>query len=138
MGDRRRSWSHKWRQRKVDGSVINHRQERPHSEWVIVDPGQGTDKAGRKSAVRAIFCSNIYRDRLQSIIDRGEWIEPKEGVNEDEEKEYERQMTSERRVPKKDNFTKEQYMHWVCHNGNNHAADCSKIQIFAATITGIL
>ena len=138
MGDRRRSWTHSRKQRKVDGSVVVHRQERPHSAWVLVDPGQGTAKAGRKSAPRTIFCSNIYRDRLQSIMERGEWIEPKDNVNADEETEYERQMTSERRVPKMDKFTKEKYMHWVCNNGNNHAADCAKMQMFAATTCGLL
>ena len=78
------------------------------------------------------------QDRLQELIDAGVWSEPDGDSETDMGREYERQMSSEYRKKRVNKFTGREELVWVCPSGNNHARDCAKMQVVAATITGLL
>lgn len=86
------------------------------------------------------FSSPTYADRLLGLIDRGLWQEP-EGLESDPmDREYKIQMSAEfKRAIEVGNKLAKKVKHiFVCPSKNNHAFDCSKIQVLAATLLDIL
>jgi hypothetical protein len=75
---------------------------------------------------------------MQELIDRGLWIEPDNDSESELGREYDRQMTSEFRKKKVNKFTGKEELVWVCPSGNNHARDCGKMQVVAATLARLL
>jgi hypothetical protein len=72
------------------------------------------------------------------LIDRGMWVVPTADEADEMEREYRRQMSAEFKRPKVDKFTGRKVMVWVCPSGNNHAFDCSKMQVLCAMQAGLL
>lgn len=123
-----------FKHRMPNGKVI----ERSYSEPVWVDPEIGTALENRQQVQMIRFSSPTYADRLQNLIDRGLWEEPDLDETDPVEVEYRRQMGSEYKKPKRDKFTGKTKLIWVCPSGNNHAFDCGKEQVLAATLMDIL
>lgn len=138
QGDKRRSYKHTDWKKNVRGEVSIETAWKPYSEWVFMDPLEGMRGAGKHRCPRMFFCSNIFREKMQNIIDRGAWIEPQATVDPEMEEEYERQMNSEYQKPRVDKFTGDRFMEWVSPSKNNHAADCGKMQALFAAMAGYL
>lgn len=122
----------------VQGKVTVEKVQRSYAPWSWGDPGEGTSEQGRKHAPLLRFSSNTLRDRMQELIESGKWVEPEGDQESDLGREYDRQMSSEFRKKKVNKFTGKEEFQWVCPSGNNHAADCGKMQTLVATITKIL
>ena len=118
--------------------IVSNRVQRQHAPWKWGDPGEGTREQGRRHSPLLVFSSNAMQDRLQELIDAGVWSEPDGDSETDMGREYERQMSSEYRKKRVNKFTGREELVWVCPSGNNHARDCAKMQVVAATITGLL
>lgn len=110
---------------------------RSYSPATRGDPESGHAGAGKKFATLIRFASNIMKDRVNRLIDRGLWIEPTR--TEDElEIEYRKQMASEFKRRKRDKFTGREQLVYVCPSRNNHAFDCASMQVTAATILKLI
>jgi hypothetical protein len=86
------------------------------------------------------FSSPTYAERVHALIDRGLWLEP-EGLEADPlEKEYKTQMSAEfkRPIVVGNKLARRTKYIWVCPSKNNHAFDCSKMQVLAAVLLDIL
>ncbi len=119
----------------------NHPGERIQKPWAPLswgDPGEGTATEGRTRAPLIRFASGVMADRVMALIERGLWVEPDADENDEMEREYRRQMSSEFKRPRVDKFTGRRMMVWVCPSGNNHAFDCSKMQALCAMQAGLL
>ena len=87
---------------------------------------------------RIDFCSSTYSDRLQGLIDRELWEEPICPQPDSLEVEYGKQMAGEYRKRVVSGALKKERFIWFCPSGNNHARDCAKMQVLAATLLNIL
>ena len=115
------------------------RVQKPWAPLSWGDPGEGTASEGRAGRAPLIrFASGVMADRVMALIERGLWVEPDGDENDETEREYRRQMSSEFKRPRVDKFTGKRVMVWVCPSGNNHAFDCSKMQALCAMQAGLL
>jgi hypothetical protein len=119
-------------------TVEKARVQRLFSPLTFGDPGEGTSSQGLVAAPLYRFASQPITDRLQALIDSGNWIEPLRDDESEIERQYAIQMSSEFRKKKVNKFTGEEVFVWVCPSGNNHAWDCSKMQVAAALMAGAL
>lgn len=110
------------------------RVQRSYSELTFGDPESGTTLQGKLKAKLIRFASSTMADRLTQLINSGRWTEPAD----DQDKEYRKQMSSEFKKVKVNKFTGKREWVWVCPSGNNHAFDCSKMQVLAATLAGVV
>jgi phage terminase large subunit GpA len=110
---------------------------RSYSELRRGDPEGGEAGQSQRFAKLLLWSNPTIKDRLQSQIDRGLWLEPETAANDPLEAEYGRQMRSEFRREKRDQ-NGQIFRVWVCPTGNNHLRDCACMQVVAATITGHL
>lgn len=111
---------------------------RSYSEPVLCDPEIGTAQQGGREIERIDFSSPTYADRLENLIDRGLWEEPKANERDQMEVEYRRQMAAEFKKRFVSGALKKERLVWVCPSGNNHARDCAKMQCLAAVLLSIL
>jgi hypothetical protein len=112
--------------------------QRSYSEPIPVDCESG--KGGERWTELIRFSSPTYADRVLNLIDRGLWLEP-EGLEGDPmEAEYKTQMSAEykRAIPVGNKLARKLKHVFVCPSKNNHAFDCSKMQVLAATLLEIL
>jgi hypothetical protein len=100
------------------------------------DPGEGTSSQGKSRCVLIRFSSPVMKDRVMGLIGRGLWVEPDQ--TDEMDKECARQMSAEFKRPKVNKFTGKREMVWVCPTGNNHALDCSAMQVLCAMSTKLL
>ena len=101
------------------------------------DPGEGTSSQGRVRCKLIRFSSPTLKDRVIGLIKAGLWVEP--DVHGDEsDKECARQMAAEFKRARVDPFTGKRVMVWVCPTGNNHALDCSAMQVLCMLQTRLL
>jgi hypothetical protein len=113
---------------------------RPFAPPTHGDPFEG-DPHGREG--RAVcdlvrFSSSAMKDRVSALITRGLWMEPADVDDQKLEAEYRRQMSSEfRRRTWNPRKSRHEEM-WVCPSGNNHAFDCSAMQVLCAMQAGLL
>jgi hypothetical protein len=114
------------------------RVQKPWAPLTWGDPGEGSSDQGRKRAPLIRFASSVMADRVMALIERGLWVEPEGDETDEIEREYRKQMSSEFKRPKVDKFTGRRVMVWVCPSGNNHAFDCSKMQVLCAMQAGLL
>lgn len=114
------------------------RIQRTYSDPIPCDPEIGTGQEGKRGVKRVDFSSPTYSDRLQNLIDHELWEEPKIEQIDSWEKAYRTQMAAEfkKRITV-GKLGKERFV-WVCPSHNNHARDCAKMQVLAATILKIL
>lgn len=110
------------------------RVQKPYSPLTFGEP-EGMMKGRKAPLVR--FSAPVCADKVQSLIDNGQWIEPQDR-DDDMEREYKAQMAGEFKRRKINKFTGRQEMVWVCPSGNNHAFDCAKEQVAMAMIAGLL
>jgi hypothetical protein len=96
------------------------------------DPGEGTTSEGRVRARLIRFSSPVMKDRVMGLITHGLWVEPEMSERDEMDKECAKQMAAEFKRPKRDKFTGKEVMVYVCPTGNNHALDCSAMQVLAA------
>ncbi len=115
------------------GSIL-----RSYSEPIPCDPEMGTAYQGAREIERIDFCAYTYADRLQNLIDHGLWEEPVIEKPDSLELEYRKQMASEFKKRFVTGALQKEHFKWVCPSKNNHAFDCSKMQILAATLLDIL
>lgn len=101
------------------------------------DPEIGKIDAGRRYATVIPFSDPTYKDRLQRHLERGLHTEPQADPTNDLENEYKRQMRSEYKRRTVNRITGQVKEEWVCPSRNNHAFDCAKMQILAATLLKI-
>lgn len=123
-------------EKKSDGTTD--RIQKPWAPLTWGDPGEGTSTEGQTRAPLIRFASGVMADRVMGLIDRGLWMEPEGDENDEMEREYRKQMTSEFKRPKVDKFTGRKVMVWVCPSGNNHAFDTSKMQVLCALNIGLI
>lgn len=122
------------------------RVQRPWAPLSWGDPAMGTSRQANqvtdptRGTVAPLirFASGVMADQVVGLIDRGLWVVPETDADSEIEVEYKRQMTAEFKRPKRDKFTGKTVMIWVCPSGNNHAFDCSKMQVLCAMQSGIL
>ena len=114
------------------------RIQRSYSAPVLCDPEMGTASQGFREVQRIDFCSSTYSDRLQGLIDRELWEEPICPQPDALEVEYGKQMAGEYRKRVVSGALKKERFIWFCPSGNNHARDCAKMQVLAATLLNIL
>lgn len=114
------------------------RVQRPWAPLSYGDPGEGTTKEGRTRAPLIRFSSSVLADRVFAMIERGLWVKPDVDDTAEIEIEYNRQMAAEFKRPKMNKFTGKREMVYVCPTGNNHALDCSKMQVLCAMQVGLL
>lgn len=114
------------------------RVQKPWAPLTYGDPGEGTGKEGQSACPLYRFASGVMADRVMGLIERGLWVEPDGDEQNEIEREYRKQMTAEFKRPKVDRFTGRKVMVWVCPSGNNHAFDCSKMQVLCAMQSGLL
>jgi hypothetical protein len=108
--------------------------QRPWSAPFKADPDIGTKSAQSRYCNALRFSSDAISDRLQGMIDAGQWKEPKEDTKEGAE--YAPQLHSEvKRKETKSDGSPSYYWHQT--RADNHARDCAKMQVLAATIRGI-
>lgn len=125
-----------WHQVKTKGGFV--RLMRSYSEPILCDPEIGLDHQGQRAVQRVDFSSPTYADRVQNMIDLGQWQEPVRDQNDALEIQYRKQMAAEfkRRITV-GTLKKERFI-WHCPSGNNHAFDCAKMQALGATLMDIL
>jgi ribosomal protein L44E len=102
------------------------------------DPGEGTSSQGRVRCKLIRFSSPVMKDRVMGLITHGLWVEPEMETRDEMDKECAKQMAAEFKRPKRDKFTGKEVMVYVCPTGNNHAFDCSAMQVLAAMQLRIL
>lgn len=102
------------------------------------DPESGTSNEGRHYANLIRFSASRMADRVHMLLSKNLWVEPAGHEDDLEEQEYRRQMSSEFKKRKVDKFTGKMQWVWVCPSGNNHAFDCAKMQVLAATLADLL
>lgn len=117
--------------RMVNGRVLLVRA--PYKDPTPVAPSVGA----KKRCWLIVFSADEMKDRVRGLIRRGLWQEPA-GDETELGAEYQRQMNSEFKRPKRDKFTGRTELKWVCPSGNNHAFDCAAGQALGATILDIL
>lgn len=114
------------------------RVQRPWAPLSFGDPGEGTTTEGRTRAPLIRFAAGVMADRVMALIERGLWVVPDADDANEMEVEYRRQMAAEFKRPKVNKFSGRREMVWVCPSGNNHAFDCSKMQVLSAMSAGLL
>lgn len=107
------------------------RVRKPWAPLSYGDPGEGTTEQGRVRAKLIRFSSPTLKDRVMGLITHGLWVEPADAGDE-MDKECARQMAAEFKRPKIDKFTSKTVQVYVCPTGNNHALDCSAMQVLGA------
>jgi hypothetical protein len=115
--------------------------ERVQKLWAPLaygDPGAGTKEQGRQKCPLVRFSAPSMSRMVHALIERGLWIEPLVDDPDEIERQYRIQMTAEFERPKVDKLTGKRVMVWVCPSGNNHAFDCSKMQVLCAMQAGLL
>jgi hypothetical protein len=128
-GDARRSWIH-----KTQGGGV----QRSYSPKTHGDPESGQVGEGTRFADLIYFSSDTMADRLQALLDAGQWQEPRAPEDDPNERDYKKQMSSEFKKKKENRFTGRFEWVWVCPSGNNHAWDCAKMQVLAAILADVL
>jgi len=111
---------------------------RTYSEPILCDPEIGTGEQGQREVERIDFSAPTYADRVDGLIDQGLWHEPVVGEHEPLEIQYRKQMTAEFKKRIVIGQLKKERMVRVCPSKNNHAYDCAKMQVLAATLFDIL
>jgi len=114
------------------------RVQKPFSPLKWGDPGEGTTTEGQTRCPLHYFSSPTLKDRVQSMIDLGLWVEPECNEDAEMEREYRAQMGGEFKKPKVNRFSGRREMLWVCPSGNNHAFDCAAMQVLCAMSAGLL
>lgn len=114
------------------------RVQRAYAPTSWGDPQEGTEREGQRYAPLVRFSASTTADRVMELIRTGYWIEPEVDDQDEDEREYRRQMGAEYKRPKIDKFTFRKVMVWVCPTGNNHYFDNAKIQVLFAMSTGLL
>lgn len=110
---------------------------RSYSELRRGDPEAGQVGQGQRFAKLILWSNPTIKERLQSQIEHSLWLEPEADPEDADEKDYGRQMRSEYRKEKRDEFGRVKRI-WVCPTGNNHYRDCACMQVVAATVTRLL
>jgi hypothetical protein len=110
---------------------------RSWAEPTVGDPESGTGPT-KRNAILIRFSSNTMKDRLKGLISTGYWVEPMVDPNDEFERDYRKQMSSEFKKQKLDKFTGAVEWIYVCPSRHNHFFDCSAGQVLAATIAGII
>lgn len=124
-----------WHAVKVKDKSGKERIERVQRPWAprsFGEPGSGTKEQAKQRCPLIRFSAPTTADRVMGLIERGLWVEPAMEEADETERDYRKQMTSEFKKPKVDKFTGKKVMVWVCPSGNNHAFDCSKMQVLCA------
>lgn len=124
-----------WHAVKTNGR--SERVQKMYAPLTYGDPGEGTKSQGRAGCPLIRFSAPAAADRLSELIARGLFLEPVSD-NDPIELEYQRQMSAEFKKRKRNRFTGAEELVWVCPSGNNHAFDCGKMQVVAATIVGLV
>jgi Phage terminase large subunit (GpA) len=114
------------------------RVQRSYSELQSADPETGTIAQGSSSCNLILFAADVVADRLDQLIHKGIWVEPKSEMGDLSEKEYRRQMSAEYKRKVQDPTTGKTKYQRVCPTRNNHAYDCAKMQVVAATLASLL
>lgn len=113
---------------------------RPFAVATEADPFEG-DMEGRQGQTFCTlvrFSSPVMKDLVRSMIAAGVWNEPEGPDDTDLEREYRVQMAAEFKRPRVNKFTGKREDVYVCPSGNNHAFDCSAMQVFCAMQAGAL
>jgi hypothetical protein len=110
------------------------KSERVQRSWAPASFGEpgGSGENGKKRCALIRFSAPTMADRVMGLVDRGLWVEPAIEEADELERDYRRQMTAEFKRPKVNKLTGRREMIWVCPSGNNHAFDCSKMQVLCA------
>ena len=101
------------------------------------DPGEGTNEQGKRRVPLWRFSSPTMKDRVHGLIASGLWVEP-DTTDDEMDKECAKQMAAEFKRERKNKFTFKIEKVWVCPTGNNHALDCSAMQILCAMQVGCI
>lgn len=101
------------------------------------DPGEGTNEQGKRRVALWRFSSPTMKDRVHGLIKAGLWVEP-DTTGDEMDKECAKQMAAEFKRAKVNRFTRKTENVWVCPSGNNHALDCSAMQILCAMQVGCI
>ena len=110
---------------------------KPWAPMSYGDPGEGTSQQGRSKCRLLRFSSPVCKDRVHGLIKTGHWVEP-DTRSDPMDIECAKQMAAEFKRAKVNKFTSKVEMVWVCPSGNNHALDCSAMQVFCAMYTRLL
>lgn len=121
-----------------EGKQVTERVMLPWAPLTFGDPGEGTSAEGAKRCPLIRFSAPTMSDRVHALIERGLWVEPESDDDAEMEREYRVQMSAEFKRPKLNKQTYKKVMVWVCPSGNNHAFDCSKMQVLCAMQAGLL
>ncbi len=106
------------------------RVQKPWAPLSYGDPGEGTSEQGKRRVALIRFSSPVLKDRVHGLIKAGLWVEPDTKTEMDVE--CSKQMAAEFKRERKNKFTFKTEKAWVCPSGNNHALDCSAMQMLAA------
>lgn len=118
--------------------IVQEKVWKTWAPWTWGDPGEGTAEQGKRFCPLIRFAADKMTDIMQRQIDSQLWMEPAGDSDTDMGREYERQMSSEHKKPKRDKFNGPGELVWVCPSGNNHARDCGKMQVLFATFLNLL
>jgi hypothetical protein len=114
---------------------------RSYSAPVAGDPEKGEVHQGRRFAPLVRWSVPTIAQRLK-MLRAGRalpWLNPDPTAETQEiEDIYSRQMASEYQKLVADPKTQKPKLIWVCPSGNNHASDCERMQVVAATLASIL
>lgn len=131
-------------QRTFTHEIKRHKQparhiQRSYSQAIPMDPGRGTTAQGRAgAALLVMFCSDALADVLQGLIDTGYWTEPPDDGGP-EEREYRKQMASERKTPKENRASGRDKWTWrQIGKRPNHQLDCSKMMVLFFMLAGVV
>lgn len=127
-----------WHPRRGGGRV-----RRSYAPLSWGDPESGGAGQGRGKQARLIrFSAPEMAERVKQLMRDEKWIEPKVETSSQREKELEIEYSEQMRAEYKKKLVNERTHKvewiWVCPSGNNHAFDCAKEQVLAATLDDIL
>lgn len=125
-----------WHSVKIRGRTF--RVQRSYSQVVGGDPGSGTIGANRLFARLVLISSPSMNDTLQGLIDKQKWIQHESAITQEMRKEYERQISAEKKRKRPNKKTGREEWEWYTVNKNNHGRDLGKMQCFLATIAKVL
>lgn len=126
-GDAQKNFLHKLGDRRI---------ARSYDQAVTVDADLGTSHEGPRSCQKIRFSDFTMQERLDGLLRKGMLQSP--GGDSELEQTYKRHIASEFKRQKKDKFTGTIEWKYVCPSGQNHARDCEKMGILAATLAQIL
>lgn len=113
--------------------------QKPWSPRFWGNPDMGKQSVREPRMAKAFYVAvPVMADWLQRLIDLGRWTEPKLGKDDEQEREYNSQMSAEvkRKVRDRDGHAREK---WVNPGQrDNHFCDCARLQVFAAMARGLI